>query len=128
MWLPGLWKIPNWRIRRLSGKGRHEAAGAVTARYVQRRPADVHGWVDLGSCLLHAKDYRGATDAMRRGLEHHNHNPRLTFTLVRAMVGLGDLDEAEALLDTDWEDSLEAFFRVLAQIKVAKAKGNDERV
>jgi tetratricopeptide (TPR) repeat protein len=115
--------MANRRVRRLADEGRLDEAVAVAARYVRLRPSDIHAWVDLGDCLLHT-DVDAACEAMERALLLHPHEPHLTYLLVTGRLKQGRLDEAEALLTHQWEESPESFFPMIGRVKVAKARGD----
>jgi tetratricopeptide (TPR) repeat protein len=124
VWLPGLWKIPNWRIRRLSEMGRHKEAGRVAARYVRLRPSDPRGWVDWGDCLIRAQDFDAAAAAMEEGIQRHPSEARLVYFLALARLGQGNLDEAERVLYTPRPELSEPFFVILGRVRLAIARGH----
>jgi predicted Zn-dependent protease len=124
MFLPGLWKLINWRFRRHLAEGRPDKAARVAAWYVRLRPRDVEGWADLGDALIHRGDLEAAAIAMQRGLERLPNQSRLTYMVAKARLEQGRLDEAEVLLHRARRDSLDACFVDLGLVEVAAEQGN----
>lgn len=94
MWLPGLVKVAEWRMKRLRRRGVSRAGRAkVAAAYVRVRPDDPAGWGFWGNTLFLAGKYAEAEDVLRRGMElHPGINPDLGWVLASVGVRTGRSD------------------------------------
>ncbi len=67
------------------------------------RPADVNAYVNLGAVLNRAKDYRGAIEALRRGLQRDRRSAAAYYNMGIAHRGTGN----RAMAVTAYRDALD---------------------
>lgn len=100
MWLPGLYKVVQWRIERMRRKGAtFERRVMVAANYVRLRPGDPHSWIIWGDMLIRHGNYAEAERVLRQAMTRHPEaEPAIGWLLARSLTNQDRLEEARQLV------------------------------
>jgi predicted Zn-dependent protease len=86
--------VLTWRMQILMGLGEHEKASFIGLSLVQQFPEKLGVLLSTAECLIHCKDYTGASQLLRNGLTRLPDNADLWLTLARVEALLGQNEAA----------------------------------
>ena len=109
-----------------NGAGTPDKAIQLVEYGIRNNPDDWHLYYDLGFIYYDLKDYRGASDAFRRGSQVPNAHPFLKILAAKMAENGGDLEAARMLWTATYETSHDKNIRANAAAHLRAVRVDEE--